>query len=319
MKRKPSSSTRAPRRERTVHDGSQAMSLHIGLNCVDPHAYAGWTGELCACEADALALAEVASRQGFATRTLLTQRATRQGVLQQVRRAAGRLEDGGFFWISYSGHGGQVPDRNGDERDKLDETWCLHDGQLIDDELTAELAGFGRGVRVLVTTDCCHSGIVARAHPTGSAQPLRLRMMPPMVAQRTYEEHKAFYDRLQRTPSMKRAVPADPDEALARVTAVSPTTPPVTSFDAAVVFLAGCHDNQLAGEGDEFGVFTEHLLKLLDDGRFPGSYRTFHAALVAAMPTWQSPVLLSLGPCRRFLGEKPLRVRRSSSVRSGRA
>src|SRR5262245_3686593 len=125
MKRKRSTSTRAPKRDRPVRDGPQAMSLHVGLNSVDPHAYAGWTGELCAGEADALALAKVASRQGFATSTLLTRRATRQLVLQQVRRAADRLEDGGFFWISYSGHGGQVPDRNGDELDKLDETWCL--------------------------------------------------------------------------------------------------------------------------------------------------------------------------------------------------
>ena len=36
--------------------------------------------------------------------------------------------------MSYSGHGGQTPDLNGDEPDRKDETWCLHDGQLIDDD-----------------------------------------------------------------------------------------------------------------------------------------------------------------------------------------
>ena len=70
---------------------ARGLSLHIGLNGVDPHAYAGWSGDLCACEADARALAAAASRQGFAARTLLTQRATRRAVLQQVRRAAGLL------------------------------------------------------------------------------------------------------------------------------------------------------------------------------------------------------------------------------------
>ena len=33
---------------------------------------------------------------------------------------------------------------SGEEDDKLDETWCLFDGQLIDDELFLELAGSPR-------------------------------------------------------------------------------------------------------------------------------------------------------------------------------
>jgi hypothetical protein len=261
----------------------------------------------------------VASQQGFAAGMLLTQRATRQAVLRQVRRAADLLEDGGFFWISFSGHGGQVPDRNGDEPDGLDETWCLYDGQLIDDELTTELTCFRRGVRVLVTTDCCHSGVVARELPSGSAPRKRVRMMPPSVAQRTYEAHSAFYDGLQRSASGTRAAPADPDAALARVVALSPTTPPATSFDAAVIFLAGCQDNQLAEESDEHGLFTERLLQVWNDGRFRGSYKTLRARLVASMPPTQTPLLLTLGESRRFLSEQPLRVGRAPASRSGPA
>ena len=34
------------------------------------------------------------------------------------------------------------------ESDKLDETWCLYDGQLIDDELYMELGKFVTGVRI---------------------------------------------------------------------------------------------------------------------------------------------------------------------------
>jgi metacaspase-1 len=47
--------------------------------------------------------------------------------------------------------------------DKKDETWCLYDGELIDDELYNELGGFAAGVRVLVLSDGCHSGSVVRA------------------------------------------------------------------------------------------------------------------------------------------------------------
>lgn len=304
--------------DRPVRDGTQALSLHIGLNGVDPNAYAGWSGELCACEADARVLAAAASRQGFAARILLTQRATRRAVLGQVRQAARRLEAGGFFWISFSGHGGQVPDRNGDELDKLDETWCLHDGQLIDDELTTELAGFRRGVRVLVTTDCCHGGTVVRAPRSGATRATRVRMMPPSVAQRTYAAHRAFYDRLQRRSGWQ-AAPADPDAALARVAALSPTTPPPTSFGAAVILLAGCQDNQSVEETDEHGLFTERLLRVWNDGRFLGGYRKFHSVLKAAMPATQTPKLSTLGECGRFLAERPLRVGHAAAGRSERA
>ena len=57
-----------------------------------------------------------------------------------MRGAAKALKPGDLFFLTYSGHGGQVPDVTGDEDDKQDETWCLYDGQLIDDELYFELS-----------------------------------------------------------------------------------------------------------------------------------------------------------------------------------
>ena len=79
-----------------------------------------------------------------------------------MRSAAKTLQGGDLFFLTYSGHGGQVPDVNGDEADKKDETWCLYDGQLIDDELYFELSKFAAGVRILVLSDSCHSGTVTR-------------------------------------------------------------------------------------------------------------------------------------------------------------
>ncbi len=78
--------------------------------------------------------------------------------------------------IYYSGHGGQVPDTNGDEEDKLDETLVPVDArddspddhrQLTDDDFGALLAMLeGRDVTVII--DACHSGTIARglAEPT---------------------------------------------------------------------------------------------------------------------------------------------------------
>ena len=111
---------------------------------------------------------------------LLTKKATRDAVLRTMRAAAKSLAAGDLFFLSYSGHGGQVPDVSGDEDDKQDETWCLYDGQLIDDELYFELGRFAEGVRILVLSDSCHSGTVTRdaAMPVATIPSQRPKLMP---------------------------------------------------------------------------------------------------------------------------------------------
>ena len=141
---------------------AKALSLHMGLNGVSGAAYGGWDGPLAACEFDANDMAAISNKQGMKPTVLLTKKATRAAMLTAMRSAAKTLASGDFFFLTYSGHGGQVPDVNGDEDDKKDETWCLYDGQLIDDELYAELGKFRSGVRILVLSDSCHSGTVTR-------------------------------------------------------------------------------------------------------------------------------------------------------------
>ena len=51
---------------------SKGISLHVGLNFVDPEHYDGWDGELQACEYDATDMEVLASSQGFATTKLLS-------------------------------------------------------------------------------------------------------------------------------------------------------------------------------------------------------------------------------------------------------
>jgi uncharacterized caspase-like protein len=104
----------------------------------------------------------IAESRGFDARTLLTVDATRDAVTGVIADAAAQLSDGDIFFMTVSSHGGQVPDPNSDEPDGLDETWCLYDGQLLDDELSYALAAFAAGVRVLVVSDSCHSGSVVK-------------------------------------------------------------------------------------------------------------------------------------------------------------
>jgi metacaspase-1 len=275
----------------------KAHSLNIGLNGVSAAQYGGWDGELEACEFDAKDMAAIAKASGMKSTKLLTKKATRSAVLSTIRKSASQMKDGDFFFLTYSGHGGQVPDLNGDEPDKKDETWCLY-GELIDDELYVELSRFASGVRVLVLSDSCHSGTVTRdvLDTASAARPGRSKMMPPSVALRTYQEHKAFYDKLQKDLSQaaKKGSASNPDDALAHLAASHDKPRFAGQCKAEVILISGCQDNQTSMDGNHNGAFTEQLLLVWNHGTYRGNYAKFHAAIKARMPASQSPNLFTL-------------------------
>jgi Caspase domain len=83
------------------------LSLHIGLNRVDPAHYDGWDGALNACEFDANDMETLAKSRGFEVSKLLTDEATADAITAVIEDAAGRLGPGDIFFVTYSGHGGQ--------------------------------------------------------------------------------------------------------------------------------------------------------------------------------------------------------------------
>lgn len=293
----------------------KGASVHIGLNAVSAAHYGGWSGELAACEFDASDMAAIAKSKGIKPTVLLTKKATRSASLAAIRAAAKSLKSGDFFFLTYSGHGGQVPDTNGDEPDKQDETWCLYDGQLIDDELYFELGRFGEGVRILVLSDSCHSGSVIRDVPPTMAliptaqPPQRPKNMPRSVGLRTYRDNQAFYDKIQADVAKAAGgKTVDPDAALAHVAASGRLTAIVKNFAASAILISGCQDNQTSMDGEHNGAFTEQVLNVWNNGGYKGSYATFHAAVRSRMPPTQSPNLFTLGSVGTFLTQTPFSV-----------
>lgn len=244
------------------------ISLHIGLNTVDPNHYNGWDGRLTACEADAKDMAAIAKKHGFASSSLLlTKDATVTAVVDAIQTAAKKLAKGDLFLLTYSGHGGQVPDKNVDEVDRTDETWVLYDRQLVDDELYALYSKFKSGVRVLVLSDSCHSGTVTRALPPWELPQPAVRAMPPDVGLRTYRQNKAVYDAVQRDNPAAEAV----------------------RVKATVLLISGCQDNQVSLDGPRNGLFTGTMKKVWNNGKFKFGYQRFHDTIVTKMPPTQTP------------------------------
>ena len=187
-------------------------ALVIGLNEVDPAHYGGPVQELSGCEPDAMDMKEIAIGQGLNVEMLLTRDATRAAVLDKLGTLAEKLKPGDLLVVSYSGHGGQIPDRNGDEADDgLDETWCLYDGELLDDELHGAWMKFQAGVRILAFSDSCHSGTVLKMtkRDVESAPPMRLRELDKMW-ELLRVPPKLDRARMLSLPEMREAVPVRP-------------------------------------------------------------------------------------------------------------
>jgi hypothetical protein len=298
--------TKRPAAKKTARKG---IGLHIGLNTVDPKQYEGWDGPLAACENDANDMAALAKSRGIKPTVLITPKATRAAVLRGLRSAAKALKAGDLFFLSFSGHGGQIKDASGDEPDKKDETWCLFDGQLVDDELYFEFSKFAAGVRIVMLSDSCHSGSVARAREPQVPPGTRSKLMPIAVGNRVYAAHAKFYDKLQKDVAKQAGGKvADPDAALAQVATSGPMLAVAGRFKASLILVSGCQDNQTSLDGDHNGAFTEALLEVWANGTFNGDYAKLHARVKAQLPASQTPNLFTLGSVGQFIAERPFTV-----------
>ena len=291
---------------------AKGYSLHLGLNSVDSQKYDGWDGQLNACENDAKDMAAIAKSQKFSqSKLLLTKQAKSAALIDAMLDLARTMADGDFLLLTYSGHGGQVRDETGEEEDGMDETWCLYDRQLIDDELYRLFGQFKSGVRILMLSDSCHSGTMARmrrdakladaghisrevarseggsAAKTEVAANTPIRLAPLEVTMANYAANRDMY----------RAIKA----AAAGAEATAPA--------AQVILISGCMDDQTSLDGVNNGLFTGTLKRIWRNGKFKGGYRLFHQTIVSRMPPTQVPNLFKVGKVSAtFMNQKPFSV-----------
>jgi metacaspase-1 len=265
---------------------AKGIALHIGLNTVDPDHYQGWDGQLFGCENDAHDMAAISEAAGFEHSMLLTSAATADAVEAAIGDTASKLVENDVFLLTYSGHGGQMPDSTSDEDDARDETWVLFDRQYLDDELYQCWSKFEPGVSIVVFSDSCHSGTAVRVAP-GEVNKHAPRTMPKAQALKVYEANKSRYDEIQ------RAVPSSD----------------AVEVGARVLLISGCQDDQTSADGEKNGLFTQTMLGVWNEGEFKGGYKGFYDQIVEKMPQWQRPNWLTVGASGAgFSRRKPFKI-----------
>lgn len=132
----------------------------VGINNFKYHPKSSLYG----CVNDAHDMAGFFQTRGVTDITILAEeQATHEAVTDAIIDA---VESGDGLLLSISSHGTQIPDVSGDEADRYDEAFVMHDtGRafdrlLTDDELFSLLTG--TEARVEVWLDTCHSGTGTR-------------------------------------------------------------------------------------------------------------------------------------------------------------
>jgi hypothetical protein len=153
--------------------------------CIGINDYPGTGSDLAGCVNDANDWAEELTKREFGVEMMLDAQATGEAMRAGMRRLLQNAVSGDLVVITYSGHGTWVRDDNGDEPDGRDEALCPYDiatnGPLLDDELYDILIDRARGVRVVMISDSCHSGTVARFAPSTRTDADKVRFLPPGV------------------------------------------------------------------------------------------------------------------------------------------
>jgi len=148
-------------------EGGTRRAVLIGIN------YVGMKGELSGCHNDVHNIKDyIMDVWGFREENMTIllddgqhKLPTRANILGAYNQLVEDSQPGDVCFCHFSGHGGMLPDDNGDEDDGFDETLIPLDfkqtGQIRDDDLYKILVvPMKRGVTLTCLYDCCHSGTV---------------------------------------------------------------------------------------------------------------------------------------------------------------
>lgn len=203
-----------------------------------------------------------------------TKKAMQAGIVKLLKGA----KKGDVLLLHYSGHGANVPDRNGDEADHRDEILCPADldwyDPLLDDWLRKHFDQVPAGVNLTVVMDCCHSGSNTRQllPPDAPSMP---RYLPNPLDMLAVESGRKLRGKTRST--LRLSTPARRRKS------------DIVDVNIPELLITGCRDTQTSadayiGKGYN-GALTYNLVAAIKASRGRISYRDLHADTVERLRT----------------------------------
>lgn len=195
-----------------------------------------------------------------------TKKAIQSGIVKLVKGA----RKGDVLVLHYSGHGANVPDKNGDEADHRDEILCPTDldwyDPLTDDWLRETFDTVAAGVNLTVIMDCCHSGTNTRqVLPPDTPRIARFLPCPlDIIAAESGRELSGSIRKTLRTSSTAKRKKSD-----------------IVAVNIPELLITGCRDTQTSSDayiGKSYnGALTWNLVSAIKTAKGKLSYRDLHA------------------------------------------
>jgi hypothetical protein len=260
------------------------ISLHLGLNDLDPGFYGESYGTLQGSENDADKMQDLAASVGFSPVVLLSAQATYDAVKAEVLNATTALVAGDIFLWSFSGHGARLTEPGGKGHD----TWQLFDGYMFDDEIRDLIGQFAPQVRIVVVSDSCSSGAV-----------IRLAQIGDVIDETQVSVHNI---RLMSRALGSKVLPeatrlATKDTAMNKFLNLESSLRHLNSANA--LLLSACQSDEQAQDGSPDSIFTTYLLGAWTNGRFRGTYQNLLDSTKAMLAqdgyNYQTPNYFSVG------------------------
>lgn len=210
-------------------------------------------------------------------RTIVDESATRNTLMNRFDWLLDGSKEGDLLLFHFSGHGSQIPDRDGDElKDRLDEILCLHDmdfrnpdSYLLDDDFNDIIDRLPKGVFLTLCIDSCHSGTATRdiAYVTSELEipPAEMKIQPRFI-EPPADIALRSYGRPMGIRRLGSKIKEDKKVAGLEIAA-----------KAKHILLSGCKDDQTSADAlinnDYNGAFTYNLCKTIRDMRGAITYQ----------------------------------------------
>jgi uncharacterized caspase-like protein len=216
---------------------------------------------------------------GFAENDITVLRdfdATQARIKAGIQTLISNSTAGDVLLLHYSGHGSNVPDKNGDEADFRDEILCPTDldwyDPLLDDWLGQQYDSLPEGVNLSIIMDCCHSGTINRAFlPPDSRENIERYLACPLDLLAAESDRGLRGDVRNPRSGGQQGIPA----------------PAAPQSGVPEVMISGCQDDQTSADayidGAFHGAMTYHLVSAIREAGGRISYGDLHARTVEGL------------------------------------